>query len=281
MFSILADRQWLWLASGFYLAGFALGTLALLRETRHSRALMYTLVTSGYVLQTIGLWLRGQVVHGCPLSNLFEIFQFTAWSATTLFLVIGATFRLSLLGYFTSTLMAVLTLVSLAIPSWDAIRQANVFGGNPWLELPAALALFSYGVFALLALTSLLFLLRNYSLKNKRLGGWFSFLPSILDLDHISLRLLSAGVVLLTASLAVGSVWWLHDSSSVHEVLLTIAVWFAYVIALGLRLRGVLIAQRFAWVCTALFVAALVSLDTVEHARHAAPPAHVISTNQP
>jgi HemX protein len=154
MFSILADRQWLWLASGFYLAGFALGTLALLRETRHSRALMYTLVTSGYVLQTIGLWLRGQVEHGCPLSNLFEIFQFTAWSATTLFLVIGATFRLSLLGYFTSTLMAVLTLVSLAIPSWDATRQANVFGGNPWLELHAALALFSYGVFALLALFS-------------------------------------------------------------------------------------------------------------------------------
>jgi ABC-type uncharacterized transport system permease subunit len=281
LLSILTDRQWLWIAAGFYLAGFALGTMALLRERRHSRLLMYILIASGYGLQNAGLWLRGQAEHGCPLGNQFEIFQFTAWSATTLFLVIGATFRVSLLGYFTSALMAALTIVSLAIPAWDSTHRANVFGGNPWLELHAALALFSYGVFALLALTSLLFLLRNYSLKNKRLGGWFSFLPSIIELDQISLRLLAAGVVLLTASLAVGSVWWLRDPpGSVHMVAVTLAVWLAYAIALGLRLRGALIAQRFAWACTVLFVAALVSLDTVDHGSHPAPAAPAIS-NQP
>jgi HemX protein len=280
MLSVLSDRQWLWIAGGFYLAGFALGTMALLRERQHSRVLMYILMASGYALQTVGLSLRGQAEHSCPLGNQFEIFQFTAWSATTLFLVIGATFRLSLLGYFTSALMAALTLVSLAIPAWDATRRANVFGGNPWLELHAALALFSYGVFALLALTSLLFLLRNYSLKHKRLGGWFSFLPSIIDLDQISVRLLAAGVVLLTASLAVGSVWWLRDPpGSVHTVTVTIAVWLAYVIALGLRLRGALIAQRFAWACTVLFVAALISVGLVDHSRPA-PAARTIS-NQP
>jgi HemX protein len=274
---ILTDRQWLWLAAGFYLAGFVLGTMALLRERRHSRVLMYILIASGYALQNAGLAVRGQAEHGCPLGNQFEIFQFTAWSATTLFLVIGATFRLSLLGYFTSALMAALTLVSLAIPSWDATRRANVFGGNPWLELHAALALFSYGVFALLALTSLLFLLRNYSLKHKRLGGWFSFLPSIIDLDQISVRLLAAGVVLLTASLAVGSVWWLREPpGSVHTVAVTIMVWLAYAVALGLRLRGALIAQRFAWACTVLFIAALISIGLVDHSRPA-PAARSIS----
>jgi HemX protein len=282
MLSILTDRQWLWIAAGFYLAGFVLGTLSLLRERRHPRAVMYAFIAMGYVLQTIGLWVRGRATHGCPLGNTFEIFQFTAWSATTLFLVIGATFRLSLLGYFTSTLMAALTLVSLAIPSWDATRRANVFGGNPWIELHAALALFGYGVFALLALTSLLFLLRNYSLKSKHLNGWFSFLPSILDLDHISLRLLTAGVVILTASLAVGSVWWVREPDSVQaaKLIATIAVWLAYALALGLRLRGALIAQRFAWVCAGLFAAALISLGPVDHSRHPVPAERTIS-NQP
>jgi HemX protein len=277
MLSILTDRQWLWIAAGFYFVGFVLGTLALMRERRHSRAAMYALIAAGYLLQTIGLWLRGRAEHGCPLGNEFEIFQFTAWSATTLFLVVGATFRLSLLGYFTSALMTALTIVSLAIPAWDATRRTDIFGGNPWRELHAALALFSYGVFALLALTSLLFLLRNYSLKHKQLGGWFSFLPSIIDLDQISLRLLVAGVALLTASLAVGSVCWLRDLSHVHEVLMTIIVWLAYVAALGLRLRGVLIAQRFAWSCTALFVAALLSLETVDRQVHFAPAASPLS----
>ena len=49
-------------------------------------------------------------------------------------------------------------------------------------------------MFALLALTSVMFLARNYSLKSKRLGGWFSFLPSIMDLDHIGVRLLDKWV---------------------------------------------------------------------------------------
>ena len=281
MLILLTDRQWLWIAAGFYLAGFVLGTLALVRDRRDSRPLMYGVIATGYALQTLGLWLRGQEVHGCPLGNTFEIFQFTAWSATTLFLVVGATFRISLLGYFTSTLMAVLTLVSLAIQPWDATRRTDIFGGNPWIELHAALALFGYGVFALLALTSLMYLFRNYSLKHKRLNGWFSFLPPILDLDHISLRLLATGVALLTASLAVGSVWWLRDPGHVHEVLVTILVWLAYALALGLRLRGALIAQRFAWVCAGLFAAALISLGPVDSTRHPPPPAAPAPSTHP
>jgi hypothetical protein len=38
--------------------------------------------------------------------------------------------------------------------------------------------------------------------------------------------------------------------------------------ALGLRLRGILLAKRFAWSCLALFIAALVSLGPVDKSRH-------------
>jgi ABC-type uncharacterized transport system permease subunit len=211
------------------------------------------------------------------LGNQFEFFQFTAWSAITLYLVIGVTFRNSLLGYFTSCLAAALTVVSLAIPAWDATRRTHIFGANPWIELHAALALFSYGVFGLLALTSILFLLRNHSLKSKHLGGRFAFLPSILDLDQIGVRLLGAGVTILTVSLAVGSVYWLRDLSTVNvtKLLITLAVWIAYAIALGLRLRGRLLASRFAWSCLALFLVALISLDPVDKSRHPVAPRQI------
>jgi len=279
MFAHFTDRSWLWIAAGFYLAGFALGTFSLLRGGRPSGAVNYAAIAAGYLLQNLGLFLRGRAVGGCPLGNTFEIFQFTAWSAITLYLGVGAIFRSSLLGYFSSCLAAALTLVSLAIPAWDATRRAGIFGGNPWIEFHAALALFSYGVFALLALTSLMFLLRNYSLKTKHLGGWFSFLPSILDLDHISVRLLAAGAGLLAASLAVGAVYWLRDLTSVDtaKILLTVGVWAAYAAALGLRLGGRLLAQRFAWACLALFPVALFSLGVVDASRHPVPPAHTVS----
>lgn len=277
MFGSPYARDWLWLAGAFYLAGFLLGARRTLRGEKPSGACIYGNVALGYACQVVGLYLRGSAEGGCPLGNRFEIVQFTAWSAITLYLVVGVTFRSSLLGYVTAGLGAALTLLSLAAPSWDAVRRTRLFGDNPWIEFHAALALFSYGVFALLAATSLLFLLRHHSLKSKRLGGWFSFLPSILELDHIGLRLLGAGVALLAAALAVGSVYWLRDPASVNtgKVLAALAVWLAYALALALRLRGRLLARRFAWTCVALFAGALVSLGPVDASRHPAPAAGV------
>lgn len=281
MFLGLTDRAWLWIAAGFYLAGFLLGTSSLLRGGRPSNARINLIILLGYVCQLIGLYARGRIVGGCPLGNRFEIFQFTAWSATTLYLTVGVSFRLSLLGYFASCMATVLTMVSLAIPAWDATRRAKIFGGNPWIELHASLALFSYGVFALLALTALMLVFRLYALRSKHLGGWFSFLPPVVELDHISYRLLLTGVILMTASLAGGAVYWVRDPSTVNVVKLvaTVGVWLAYGIALLLRHRGTLLAQRFGWTCLALFAAALISLGPVDASRHspALPaPEHVV-----
>jgi ABC-type uncharacterized transport system permease subunit len=267
MLAQMTDRTWLWLAAEFYLVGFLLGTWSLLRGGRPLNVAMYGLILAGYAMQVTGLYLRGLAVGGCPLGNTFELFQFTAWSAITLYLVIGVTYRSSLLGYFTACLSATLTLVSLLIPAWDATRRSDLFGGNAWIEFHAALALFSYGVFALLALTALMLLLRNHSLKHKHLGGWFSFLPSLFDLDLISVRLLACGTVLLTASLAVGWVYWLQDLSRVGlPHLLTVLIWAGYTAALGLRLGGRLVATRFGWTCILLFAAALLSLGLLSHA---------------
>ena len=276
MLAAFTDRQWLWLSAGFYLAGFLLGTWSFLRRGRPTGVLVYALIAIGYGLQLAGLGLRGRAVGGCPLGNTFELLQFTAWSAISLYLVVGVAFRSSVLGFFTASLAATLTLVSLAVPAWDATRRVRIFGQNPWIELHAALALFSYGVLALLALTSLMLLLRHFSLKSKNLGGLFSFLPSMVDLDQIGLRLLTTAVVLLAASLAVGSNYWLRDSASAtsFKLIFTVAVWLAATVALVLRLRGQLLAKRFAWTGLLLFAAALLSLWPIDNSRRpAAAPA--------
>ncbi len=268
------DRTWLWIAAACYLAGFLLGTFALLRDRKQSRAVMYVIISAGFTLQTFGLYLRGLEVKGCPLGNTFELFQFTAWSATALYLVVGAAFRLSLLGYFTSVLASVLTALSLGIPAWDATRRTNIFGDNPWIEFHAALALFSYGVYALLALTSIMYLLRNYSLKNKHLSGFFAFLPAIRDLDSISSRLLTFGTALLAASLAVGAVHWLPHTESVNlgKLFTTLGVWAAYAIIWCLRRAGRLYGKTLAWWSIGLFAAALLSLAPVNSSRHRVEP---------
>lgn len=267
----LIDRTWLWLAAACYLLGAVLGLVAVLRERRHSRAAMYLILAVGYTFQTFGLYLRGIAVHGCPLGNKFELVQFTAWSAATLYLVIGPAFRLSLLGFGTALLTAILSVVALLTPSWDATVRTHIFGGNAWIEFHAALALFSYGVFGLLALVSVMYLLRDYGLRNKRIGGAFTFLPSIRDLDQMGLRLLGAGVVLLALSLAVGSVWWRQDPATVNapKLLATVSVFLAYALAFTLRCLGRLSGRRWAQACAILYLAALLSIAPVNSSRHA------------
>ncbi len=265
MSETLADRTWLAIAAALYLGGFLFGTLLLARRRRHSRLAMYAIMSAGFIVQTLGLYVRGLAIGGCPLGNTFEILQFTTWSATALYLLVGATFRVSLLGYFTAALAAGISLVSLAIPAWDGVYMRGGPGGGAWIEFHAALSLFSYGVFALLALTSAMYLLQWRSLKQQQLGGLFSLLPSIRDLDHINLRLLAIGTALLGASLIVGSVYWLKTPGALVNApkLFLSALWLLYAIALACRLANLLPARRLAWACLALFIVALLTIGSV------------------
>ncbi len=270
--SLPTDRALLWLGALFYLAGFLTGLLALLRKSHNSgpRTVLNSLLVAGWVLQMAGLYVRGLATGGCPLGNIFEVVQFVAWSAMVLYFFVGTAFRVSLLGLFTAGYAALLALISLLVPAWDKVHGQKIFGSNPWIELHAALAVFSYGVFGLLALTSLMHLLQNWSLKHKRVNGLFWFLPSVVQLDQINLRMLMLGVLLLTISLGLGAVWWVQDTASVNslKLFITVGVWFVYLVVLVLRWRARLVSVRFAWVCLVMFFLALLSLGPVNSSRH-------------
>jgi ABC-type uncharacterized transport system permease subunit len=266
------DRAFLWLGALLYLAGFVTGLLALLRRSPAPapRSVLNSLLVAGWLAQMGGLYVRGLAAGGCPLGNTFELVQFVAWSAMVVYFFVGTAFRLSLLGLFTAGYAAALAFVSLLIPAWDATRGQKLFGANPWIELHAALAVFSYGVFGLLALTAAMHLLQNWSLKHKRLTGLFWFLPSVVQLDQINLRMLTLGVLLLTFSLGVGASWWLRDTASVDypKLVVTVGVWAAYLVLLLLRWRTRLVSVRFSWVCLVMFIIALLSLGPVNSSRH-------------
>lgn len=272
MSSLLTDRAMMLIGALLYLAGFIAGCVELARRVRaaESRVTLRVLLAGGLIIQTMGLYLRGLAAGGCPLGNKFEIIQFVAWASMVLYFVVGPAFRVSLLGLFAAGYAAMLALVSLLIPEWDVVRGQRIFGNNPWIEFHAALAVFSYGVFGILSLTAAMHLLQSWNLKHKRLDGLFWFLPSVVQLDQINVRLLLAGETLLSLSLVVGASWWVRDVSSVDQpkLLVTVGVWAAYFLTALLRWRGRLHSTRFAWVCLLLFLAALVSLGPVNSSRH-------------
>ncbi|MDQ8185683.1 cytochrome c biogenesis protein CcsA [Pelagicoccus sp. SDUM812002] len=263
----LADKQWIWVATVVFASTFVLGSYSALKLRRKTgRPYILGLVTFGWVLQTIGLYARGLQYGGCPLSNQFELVQFMVWSAIAIYIFVGPAFRVSLLGVFTSGFACIFSILSLVLQHWDNPSREPIFGDSPWIETHAALALFSYGVFGVLTLTSAMYLLQSRSLKTKNVvGGLFPFLPSIVELVSINRRLLLMGFVILTVSLAIGYKYFIQDLDSVLTIKLaaTIAVWLAYAATLLLRQKFSLSTKKFAWACIGIFVAALLSLAAV------------------
>jgi len=263
----LEDREWIFLATVVFTVTTILGSYSTLKLHRKTgRPYTLGLVSFGWILQTIGLYARGLEYGGCPLANRFELVQFLVWSAIALYIFVGPAFRVSLLGMFTSGFASVLSILSLSVSSWDSPSREPIFGHSPWIETHAALALFSYGVFGILTLTSSMYLLQSRSLKQKKMGGLFPFMPSIYELTHINLRLLVVGFCILSISLAIGSVYWSQAFESVDTLKLgaTLAVWLAYGILLLLRAKETLSYKQYSWACIVIFAIALLSLDAVD-----------------
>lgn len=273
----LSERSWLWAGILLYTFGFIFGLTFLARARTHSKLVLFLIVLAGFIAQTIGLYIRGLEIGSCPLGNTFEVMQFVVWSLILLYMAVGPVFRMSLLGFFSSGLAAFLGILSLSVAEWDIGRRADVLGPNVWIELHATLAIFSYGVFAILALTSAMYLLQNYSLKKKKVKGISPFLPSIIQLDQMILRMLVTGVAILTASLVLGSIYWVQDPAAANwpKITVTMGIWIAYLVLVNLRWRRRVVAHTLAWTCILLFVIALASIWPVVGGQFATTATHL------
>lgn len=256
------ERNLLWIAAILYSVGFFSSLAYLLKGWRYPRWRLLVFVAAGFVFQSLGLYLRGLESGRCPIGNPFEILQFIAWVATLIYLAIGPAFRMSLLGFFCSGTTAFLGVSSLLVGSWDYIPDTRIFGNDPWIETHAAIAIFSYGVFTIMALTSAMYLTQNFGLQNKRSRGIFPFLPSLVQLDLMNARLLFTGVGVFTFAMTVGLVSWINDLGSLQYLKLVFAfsLWLACLTVFVLRLTKTLLANKFAWACIIIFVMAMITI---------------------
>lgn len=230
---------------------------------------MFTLLLSGFIFQSLGLNLRGVQVKGCPMGNLFEISQFISWSIVLLYFIIGTAFSLRLLGLFTAGLASFLSVTSLLIPGWDAPYSTKKVI-DPWIELHASLAIFSYAIFAIVALVSIMFLIQQHGLKKKQFKGLYKHLPSVQILDLVAKRLLITGVIVLSAALVFGFAFWISYPERVPlmKLLPTVFLWIGYLCVMILRIRKKLVTRRHAIASIALFIFAIISLWPIQSVRH-------------
>ncbi len=234
-----------------------------LREGGHKvRMSFLILLGGGFALQTLSLYMRGTTLQRFPLTNPFEVLQGVAWCAVGLNLLVRQLFQLRLLNVFSSGLAALLSLLSLSIPGMDYLSGDGEGSGSPWVMFHAFLAVYSYAMFAVLALTSLMYLLQHRSLKTHRSGGLFRLLPSIRQLEGFNQKLLICAVSVLTLAVVIGFLNWMLQPTEVGaaKLVVTLLILGAYHGVMLLRRARKLIAERFAYTCCGMFVFVLASL---------------------
>jgi ABC-type uncharacterized transport system permease subunit len=223
----MEDRALLAASTFCFLLGFAYTMFVLGSGRYRPSRFNFATMMGGFAFQTGFLVERGHALNACPLTNLFEVLIFLSWSMVLLYFLVGATYRISLLGVFTSPLAFIFQTVALILPidSPPGLRARTVT--DPWLETHAAISIVAYGAFALACVAGVMYLIQERQLKTHRLRGMFFYLPPIADLAVAINRLIFTGFILLTLGLLAGFLVRGAPAES-SKVIWGIGVWLIY-----------------------------------------------------
>src|SRR5215203_217303 len=113
------DRTLLVASTFCFLLGFAWSMYQLGARVYRPSSRNFFVILGGFGFQSAFLYVRGEQIGRCPLTNFFELFVFLAWAMVLFYLLIGPTYRLSLLGVFTSPVVFTLQVGALLLPNLD------------------------------------------------------------------------------------------------------------------------------------------------------------------
>ena len=226
----LSEKFLFSIAAILFTVGFLFNYFQIKSKGTYSHTLIYLFLLFGFVLQSIALYLRALVIHACPLGNTFEILQFILWSLILLFLLIRPVIRINALGLFITFIASLVSAISLLIPSLDNPYVYTLEANNPFIELHASLAIFSYAIYMLLAIVSSMLLIQQWGLKKQRFQGLFSHLPAVQKLDSIANVLVWIASLTLFIGILFGSFYWNEHPETVplFKLLLTTLILILY-----------------------------------------------------
>ena len=213
----------------------------------------------GAVLHTLNILFRYIEAGHTPITSHHETISFFAWATAWSYLSFRWRYTVKNLGTFVSTLVVVLMLIA-AFSSRQIIPLAPVYQ-SWWLPVHASISLVAYAFLALSFIGSIMYLLQEREIKQKRFGLFYSRLPSLEALDKLNHHCLSVGFTLLTLGLVTGVLWakqawgayWHWDPKETWSLV----TWFLYAGVMHQRFTVGWRGRRIAFISIIAFVSAM------------------------
>jgi HemX protein len=245
------DRLWLFLATLGYLASAGWGLYALGSQRPMANRGTFFLIAAAFVFHSLFLHQRGEAIQHCPITNLFETLAFFSWSLVLTYLVIGPTYRMSILGAFTAPIVFLINFFALAAP----IDLPSAMPHLGWqLELHATLALMGLGVLGVAALAGVAYLIQEHQLKRHVLTSWFYSLPNVGRLERVQQLVLIWGFAIFSAGALLGFFIPHHGPDDWVKIAWSAAVWALYAALVVVLALGRLSHKKTAWLSVGGYV---------------------------
>lgn len=175
------------------------------------------------------------------------------------FLVLATKYRTVSFGIFLLPVAVLLTLVPAFKPGQEIIAYPFIRTG--WLFLHVALLLAAYAALFLSLISSVLYLIQERRLKQKRGTPARTWLPPLETTDQIALKSLLFGLPCMTAGLLIGSVVALQTIGAAFfadpKVLLSLLMWVAYIGMIYIRRHSGLRGRRAVYLSSFVFLVVL------------------------
>lgn len=175
------------------------------------------------------------------------------------FLVLATVYRTVSFGIFLLPVAALLTVVPAFRPGAEVLNYPFLHTG--WLFLHVALLLAAYAALLISLIASVLYLIQERRLKQKRATPARTWLPPLETTDQIALKSLLFGLPCMTAGLLIGSVVALETIGPAFfadpKVLLSVAMWLVYVAMIYIRRHSGLRGRRAIYLSGFVFLVVL------------------------
>ena len=198
----------------------------------------YRFLLASFVCHTLFLGYEYYSIGVAPVFTFKAALSFFSWTIIGAYLIFHLKFRLMILGSFIAPLAACLMIISTTIPGIE-ITVKPMFR-SLWLTVHVFLSFMGNGMFAVAFAAAIMYLIQENQIKKKKLGSFYTRLPSLETLDSINHHSLIYGFPLMTLGMITGTIYaqyvlgkyWRWDPKEVWSLI----TWLFYATLLHERL---------------------------------------------
>jgi HemX protein len=224
-------------------------------------------LAAGLGLHYFALVERSRVIHAVPYDDLAGSLSLFAWLLAATYLALELWHRQRAVGAFVLPVVLIVFLIADRAASIPAQPMAASPPRGVIFALHVTLNILAYAAFALSFVTSLIYLMQNRLLRDRKLGviGWR--FPALDVLERVSRSSVGVGLVSLAIGVCLGFAWahrilggyWHGD----WKVLVTFVILFAYSAYWVLSQTGTWRGARASRLCVVNFLIVIFSYSIV------------------